>query len=216
MAFIQQRLAHYHEDLFDRSNGALGSGWTTENVAASAGGINSAMVPEVFSNGIRNAAVTTNDRNYQSTAIYLEQFVTDNVRIEAPCMAAATGLYGGLITRASADRQYYVVGAATNGVALIQTRIAGTFSAVRSQTSGNFFTTNDIFVFEANENVYQIKRIRSGTETLIIGWNDSGSAFPRAVDRTRMGYFGNSDRNFFGTQGWGLRFSQMTGKDITV
>lgn len=214
MAFMQQRLANVHIDTFDRSNGALGSSWITENVYASAGGINSAMVPEVFSNGIRNAAVLTNDRNYQSYGLYLESFVTDNVRVEGICNSAASGLYGGIIVRGSADGQNYVVVAVSTSATLIQTRIAGTYSSPRVSTSGNFFTTNDTIILESVENVYYVKRIRSGSETTITTWTDSSNDFPRGVDKTRMGYFGHSDRNFFGTQGWGLRLSHLSGRDL--
>lgn len=200
----------YREDLFQRANGALGSDWTTENIS----GGDATKVPVVFSNGIRNAAATSNNTNFQSLAVFLDPFITDNMRIEAPCSIANNGLLGGLLIRASADRQNFVIATASSSSVVIQYRQSGAFSSATSTISGSFFTTNDVFVFEANGTQYQVKRIRSGTETLVGGWNDTGGLYVRSTLRTRMGYFGNSDRNSFGTQNWGLWFTQITGKDI--
>lgn len=210
MSFVQQLLSRYQIDTFDRSDGALGSAWTTENLS----GGDSTKVPVVFSNGVRNASATTNNTNYQGLAIYLDPFIHDNIRIEAPCSNANNGLVGGLLIRATADRQNFVVATATSSSVVIQYRQSGTISSAKSTISGSFFTTSDTFVLEANENQYQVKRIRSGTETLVGGWNDSTGEYVRTSDKTRMGVFGNSDRNFFGTQNWSLWFTQLSGWNI--
>lgn len=210
MPFLQQVLKGEVFDNFDRANGTLGTDWTTENVA----GGNAAYIPQVISNSIRMPTATANNTNFQGIAIHLTSLNSDNMRVEAPCGNANTGLLGGAIVRSTADRQNFIVAHSTTSSVRIQYRNAGTFSAIQSTINGNFFTTGDTFVLEAEETQYRVKRIRSGTETLIGGWNDTGGLFTRSSDRNRMGYVGQCDRNAFGTTNVGLWFTQMFARDL--
>lgn len=211
MTFLQQRLKSFHQDLANRPDGPLGNDWLVRNWL----GGDSSKVPVIFSNGIRMAPATGFNDEFEGIAVFKSSMLSDNCRIELPCAVPNTEFYGGAILRCSEDLASYVLFASSEDNVAIQYRInGGGYSSVKSSANGNFFTTGDILVAEASGQIYQIKRIRGGSETILIGWNDSSGEYPRTSDRSRAGLFGTTERGFSGDAEFSLWFTQASAWNI--
>lgn len=212
MGAIQQVLYKDYLDDFNRANGSPGSNYVTAFFAGQSG-----VTPVISSNQLRAGTTTTNNTNTQVTTLRNDaETLTDNQIISARVVSAANGLFAGVVGRASLDGQWAAVAVWNNAAVGIQTRRNGVGDAVRANVSGNFLTANDTVLFDIDENVFRVIRNRAGTLSTLATWTDTGNAYPGDPSRRFGGVLMNSDRNVFGTQGWGTNLDDLRIRDIGI
>lgn len=200
-------------DDFNRSNGAIGSNWTTF-----AYGTDTTVVPEISSNACRAKATATNNQNNQCSAIATAtaaKCLTDNMAARATMLAGENGLYMGPMVRCSSDGQNVVFALITSDSAAtgIWTNIAGTITR-RVSTATTAFNSNDVFELQASGNVYTLKQNPDGANTTIATWTDSSNLFTPGSTKRYGGIYHNSDRNFAGTQSWAPSVDNFRVRDL--
>lgn len=201
-------------DNFNRANGSPGSNYTSTFTSGQAG-----ITPVISSNTLRAGTTTTNNVNTGQGLLRNDaETTTDDQIISARVVSAANGLLAGLIGRAALDGSWGVLVSWNNATIGIQTRRNGVGDAgTRATASGNFLTTNDIVILEIIGNVFKVYRDRGGTVTTLLTWTDvGGTYYPGASTRRYAGVYLNSDRNIFGTQGWGTNLDDLRIRDAAA
>lgn len=185
-------------DNFTRSNGAIGSNWTTFGL-----GPDTTVVPEIESNMMRAKATATNNQSNPCFALATAtaaQCATDNMGASGVIVGTLNGLRHGPIVRASADGQNLVAAFITTDSAStgIWTRIAGTWTR-RVSTSTSTFVNIDTFELRASGNVYTLAKNPTGLNTTVATWTDSGNLCAVGPSNRYCGMYHHSNKDAGGT-----------------